>query len=167
MDLRVPVDVKSGQLKIESKSEIFSAPGDANNERNNDKCVWCALCGTISGEPYNTLIIALKGAFQDLYKRAQKGSPEIALKGALQVALELHLFMQLPMHETVQYDSVKGITEEPLYAALESASEISFLVDTYNCMKSWLSTCQCNWECTWRRIKAAPKDELSNLHKDT
>ena len=38
MDLRVQVDVKSGQLKNESKSEIFSAPGDANNERNNNKC---------------------------------------------------------------------------------------------------------------------------------
>ena len=39
IDLRVQVDVKSGQLKSESKSEIFSTPGDANNERNNDKCV--------------------------------------------------------------------------------------------------------------------------------
>ena len=47
MDLRVQVDAKSGQLKNESKSEIFSAPGDANNERKYDKCVWCALCGTI------------------------------------------------------------------------------------------------------------------------
>ena len=39
IDLRVQVDVKSGQLKSESKSEIFRTPGDANNERNNDKCV--------------------------------------------------------------------------------------------------------------------------------
>ena len=39
MDLRVQMEAKSGQLKNESKSEIFNAPGDANNERNNDKCV--------------------------------------------------------------------------------------------------------------------------------
>ena len=34
MDLRVQVDAKSDQLKNETKSEIFSAPGDANNKRN-------------------------------------------------------------------------------------------------------------------------------------
>ena len=39
MDLTVQVDAKSGQLKNESKSEIFSAPGDATNERKYDKCV--------------------------------------------------------------------------------------------------------------------------------
>ena len=46
----------------------------------------------------------------DLYKGAQKGALalEIARKGALQVAHELHLFMQLSMHKSVQYDSVKG-----------------------------------------------------------
>ena len=43
MDLRVQVDAKSDQLKNETKSEIFSAPGDANNKRN----FWCALYGTI------------------------------------------------------------------------------------------------------------------------
>ena len=41
------MDAKSGQLKNECKSEIFSAPGDTNNEQYNDKCVWCALYSTI------------------------------------------------------------------------------------------------------------------------
>ena len=34
MDLRVQIDVKSGQLKNESKSEIFSVPGDAQESAN-------------------------------------------------------------------------------------------------------------------------------------
>ena len=66
--------------------------------------------------------IAPKVALQNLYK----GAPEIALKGVFQVALELHLFIQLSMHKSVQYDSVKGDIEVALYAALESASKISF-----------------------------------------
>ena len=61
-------------------------------------------------------------ALQNLYK----GAPEIVLKGVLQVALELHLFMQLLMHKSEQYDSVKGGIEVALYAALEGASKISF-----------------------------------------
>ena len=61
-------------------------------------------------------------AFQDQYK----GTPKTALKGALQVALELHLFMQLPMDTSVQNDSVKGEIEVALYAELEDASKISF-----------------------------------------
>ena len=59
-------------------------------------------------------------------KKRQKGAPETALKGALQVALELHLFMQLSIYKSVQYDSVKGEIEVALYASLESASKISF-----------------------------------------
>ena len=70
--------------------------------------------------------IAPEGVFQDLYKGAQKGAPEIALKGALQVALELLLFIQLSMHESVQYDSVKGEIEVAPYAELEGASKIPF-----------------------------------------
>ena len=35
--------------------------------------------------------------------------------------------MQLLMHETVQYDSVKSEIDVALYAALECASKISFL----------------------------------------
>ena len=34
MDLRVQMDAKSGQLKNESKSEIFSALGDAQESAN-------------------------------------------------------------------------------------------------------------------------------------
>ena len=51
---------------------------------------------------------------------------EIALKGGLQVALELNLFMQLSMHKNVRYDSVKGEIGIALYAALEDASKRSF-----------------------------------------
>ena len=38
-------------------------------------------------------------------KDAQEGAPDVALKGTLLVALELHLFMQLSMHKSVQNDS--------------------------------------------------------------
>ena len=34
MDLRVQMDAKSSQLKNESKSELFSAPGDAQESAN-------------------------------------------------------------------------------------------------------------------------------------
>ena len=51
----------------------------------------------------DTLGTAPKGALQDLYKGAQKGAPEIALKVAFQDALELHLFMQLLMRKSAQY----------------------------------------------------------------
>ena len=73
--------------------------------------------------PDNTLVIACKGAFEDLYKDR---APEIALKGARQVALQFHLFMQLSMRKSVQYDSVKGEIEVALYTALDSASKIPF-----------------------------------------
>ena len=69
MDLRVKIDAKSGQLKIESMS---------------------------SG-------VAPKGKLQ--YLDTQEGAPDVALKGTLPVALELHLFMQLSMHKSVQNDS--------------------------------------------------------------
>ena len=34
MDLKVQMDAKSGQLKNESKSEVFSAPDDAQESAN-------------------------------------------------------------------------------------------------------------------------------------
>ena len=40
--------------------------------RKNDKCVRCALDGKIYIAPDNTLGIACKGAFEDLYKDPQK-----------------------------------------------------------------------------------------------
>ena len=52
---------------------------------------------------------------------------KIYIKVHKKVALELHLFMQLSMHNTIQYDSVKGQIEVALYAALEDASTITFL----------------------------------------
>ena len=94
--------------------------------RSNDKCVWFALDGKIYVAPDNTPRVTCKCSLQDLYKDLQKGAPEIALKGAPQVALELHLFMQLSTNKCVQYDSVKGEIEVALYTTHESASKISF-----------------------------------------
>ena len=62
---------------------------------------------------------------QDLYKDEKKRAPEIWIKGALQGALVLHLFMQLSIHKSVQNDSVEGEIEEVIYAALEGSSKIS------------------------------------------
>ena len=75
-----------------------------------DKCVWGALDDTVQGAPDNTSGVAPKGELQYLhiiyiYKDAQEGSPDVALKGTLLVALELHLFMQLLKHKSVQNDS--------------------------------------------------------------
>ena len=54
-------------------------------------------------------------ALQDLYNGAQKGASEMILKGPFQATLELLLLMQLSMHISVKYDSVKGKIEIALY----------------------------------------------------
>ena len=59
-------------------------------------------------------------------KMHKKGAPEIALKGTVQVVLELHWFMQVSMHMIITNNSIKGEIEEACYAALEGASKISF-----------------------------------------
>ena len=76
MDLGVQMDAKFGQLKVESMSSGVALKGE--------------------------LII-----FNNIYihKDAQEGAPDGTLKGTLLVALELHLFMQLSMHKSVQNDS--------------------------------------------------------------
>ena len=56
----------------------------------------------------------------------QKGMPEIVLKGELQVALKLHLFMILSKHKSVHNDSIKWEIEVTLNVALDSTFEISF-----------------------------------------
>ena len=118
--LRVQMDAKSGQLKNESKSELFRTPGDAKESANG------ATINEIKGTPDNTPGIAPKGAFQDIYKDVQKGAPDNTLKDALEIAIELHVFMPLSMHKSVHNDSIKDETEEATYVALESTSKISF-----------------------------------------
>ena len=99
MDLWVQIDSKSGQSKIES----------ANRKTINAFEVRLIIQFRVN------LIIHLKlhlnfnfrGELQYLhiYKDAQKGAPDVALKGTLLVALELHLFMQLSMHKSAKNDS--------------------------------------------------------------
>ena len=54
---------------------------------------------------------------------------EVKIKGALDVTTELHLtihrVVQLLMQKSSQNNSIKGILEESLYHALESAPKIS------------------------------------------
>ena len=96
MDLRVQIDAKSGQLKIESMSR--SANGKTIN-----------ALDTTRGVPDNTPGVVPKGELQYLYiyiyKDAQESAPDVALEGTLLVALGLHVFMQLSMHTSVQDDS--------------------------------------------------------------
>ena len=90
------MDAKYCQLKNVSKGELLSdAQESANGTTIN------AFEVRLMVQVRLHLIIHLEGALQDLYKDAQKGSPENALKGPLQVALELHLFMPLSMHRSV------------------------------------------------------------------
>ena len=72
------------------------------------------------------LELHLKVHFKNYTKMHKQVTPENALKGLFQVALELHLFMAQSMHNGIQNDSIKGEIEEALYAALEDASKISF-----------------------------------------
>ena len=45
-------------------------------------------------------------------KMLEKGELDNALKGALQVALKLHVFLQLSMHKSIPNDSIKGEFED-------------------------------------------------------
>ena len=72
------------------------------------------------------LELYLKVHFKIYIKMHKNGAPENAISGAVQVALKLHLFVQLPMHKSISNDSIKGEIEEARYAALEGASKISF-----------------------------------------
>ena len=40
-----------------------------------------------------------------IHNDAQEGARDVALKGTILVALELHFFMQLSMHKSLQNDS--------------------------------------------------------------
>ena len=92
----VLMDAKSGQLKTEKNIELFSAPGDVQESANRTtvNAFQVRLMIQLRVSPDNTPGVVPKGALQDLYKDAQKGAPEEELKGALQVLLELNLFMQ-------------------------------------------------------------------------
>ena len=67
MDVRIQIDSKSGLFKNESKSEIFSASSDAQESAN-----WT----TINASQARLLIGSRlhQGAYQDLYKDAQKAT---------------------------------------------------------------------------------------------
>ena len=75
--------------------------------------------GTFDGAP--------KEALSDLHKDAQKGACEIALLGALQVALPLHLWfhwlMQCLMHKCAQNGSSNGGPDAKLEGALNMEFE--------------------------------------------
>ena len=90
------MDAKSGQLKTERNIELFSAPGDVQESANRTtvNVFQARLMIQLRVSPDNTPGVVPKGALQDLYKDAQKGASEDELKGALQVLLELNLFMQ-------------------------------------------------------------------------
>ena len=77
IDVRVQMDAKSGQLKIESMSE--SANGKTINAFEVRLMIQLRVHLTIHLE---------------LHLDAQEGAPDVALKGTLLVGLELLLFMQ-------------------------------------------------------------------------
>ena len=68
-----------------------------------------------------------------IHKDAQEGAPDIALKGTLLVAIELHLFMQLSMHKSVQNDSafqrvIQDAQEGDKKAAFDVALDVNLKV---------------------------------------
>ena len=97
MDLRVQMDAKSGQLKIKIVIQI------ANEKRRNAFEVHLMMQFRV----YLIILdLHLKVNFNIyIFNDAQEGVPNVTLKGTLLVALELHLFMQLSMHKSVQNDS--------------------------------------------------------------
>ena len=98
MDLRVQMDAKSGQLKIESMSE--NANGKTTNAFEVRLMIQFRVHLIIHLE------LHLKVNFNIyIHKDAQEGAPDTALKDTPLVALALYLFMQLPVHKSVQNDS--------------------------------------------------------------
>ena len=98
MNLRVQMDAKSGKLKVESMSE------SVNGKTINAFEVRLMIQFRVQLVIY--LELHLKANFNIyIYKDAQEGAPYVALKGTFLVPLELHLFMQLSMHKSVQNDS--------------------------------------------------------------
>ena len=98
MDLRVQIDAKSGKLKIESMSESV-----------NGKTINAFEVHLMIKFRVNLIIrlgLHLKVNF-NIYicKDVPEGVPDVALKGALLVPLELQLLMQLSIHNCVQNDS--------------------------------------------------------------
>ena len=98
MDLRVQMDAKPGKLKIEGMSE--SANGKTINAFEVRLMIQFRVHLIIH------LGLHLKVNFSIyICKDAPEGVPDVALKGALLVPLELQLFMQLSIHNCVQNDS--------------------------------------------------------------
>ena len=66
----------------------------------------------------------LKFAFRDLNKGLQEGPSDVALKDALEVAFELHLFVHLSMQNSAENDSIKYELEVTHYVAPKGVPEI-------------------------------------------
>ena len=97
MDLRVRMDAKSGQLKIETMSE------SANRKKINSFEVRLIIQFKVHLKIH--LELHLKMNFNIyIHKDAHKGAPDVALKGTILFALELHLLMQFSMHKSVHND---------------------------------------------------------------
>ena len=91
------------------------------------------------GDKRDALDVLLDGTLKYEHVSAVQGAPDgssegtstfaVEIKGALQVAIELHLKMQMVVYFLVekcpQNDSVKSELEKALYAALEGAPMIS------------------------------------------
>lgn len=84
MDLSLQIDANSAQLKNESKSGLFNAPGDAQESANGTTTNAFKMRLTIQYRVHLImhLELYLKVHFK-IYIRIHKGAPEIALKGAL------------------------------------------------------------------------------------
>ena len=120
MDIRLQMDAKSAQLKNESKSELFSAPADAQEsaKRTAINAFELRLMAQFRVHLTMHLELYLKVYFKIYVKMHKKVDRDNALKGALQVALKLHLFLLLSMYKSLTSDSIKG--------EIEGASKISF-----------------------------------------
>ena len=116
MDISVQINATSAQLKNKSKSEFFREAIYAHESAK--RTTTNAFGARLMLQFRVHLIIHL-----ELYLKVHfKNAP----KRALQVALGLHLFVQLSMHKSIPNDSIKGKIEDTCYSTLEGASKISF-----------------------------------------
>ena len=91
MGSRVQMNARSCQLKNQSKSEFSISRGYAQDSAN--RTTTNAFEVRLMIQYLVQLLIHLELHVKCTSRYAQKDPPEVALKGALPVGLELHLFM--------------------------------------------------------------------------
>ena len=97
-------------IKNKSKSGLFSALADSQESAKRTMINAFEVCLMMQFRLNLIMCLEsyLKVHFKIYIKMHKKGAPGNELKGALQTALKLHLFMQFSVHSSIPNDPIKG-----------------------------------------------------------